>query len=128
MLVSWLSLCFISLSFFFLMIRRPPRSTLFPYTTLFRSRHGQAVDDPLAARVDPRREGPSLGKHHVPEDRLLVRERRERNELELVHEHRRAITLGPIGRRETDQGQHDGDDRGDAGSPPAAELGDGAAG
>src|SRR2546422_1958518 len=27
-----------SLFFFFLMIRRPPRSTLFPYTTLFRSR------------------------------------------------------------------------------------------
>src|SRR5436189_4773473 len=27
-------MCFI---FFFLMIRRPPRSTLFPYTTLFRS-------------------------------------------------------------------------------------------
>src|SRR3712207_8451416 len=27
--------------FFFLMIRRPPRSTLFPYTTLFRSRHGR---------------------------------------------------------------------------------------
>src|SRR2546427_13256476 len=30
----WLCLCFF---FFFLMIRRPPRSTLFPYTTLFRS-------------------------------------------------------------------------------------------
>src|SRR5688572_32230665 len=30
-----------SLSFFFLMIRRPPRSTLFPYTTLFRS-----IDEP----------------------------------------------------------------------------------
>src|SRR3712207_8263152 len=29
--------------FFFLMIRRPPRSTLFPYTTLFRSRdHGRS--------------------------------------------------------------------------------------
>src|SRR3970282_1807113 len=28
-------------SFFFLMIRRPPRSTLFPYTTLFRSRSAQ---------------------------------------------------------------------------------------
>src|SRR5260221_3250469 len=28
------------LSFFFLMIRRPPRSTLFPYTTLFRSMLG----------------------------------------------------------------------------------------
>src|SRR3712207_8324803 len=27
-------------SFFFLMIRRPPRSTLFPYTTLFRSGAG----------------------------------------------------------------------------------------
>src|SRR3712207_7379478 len=31
----FLCLC---LYFFFLMIRRPPRSTLFPYTTLFRSR------------------------------------------------------------------------------------------
>src|SRR5215471_19633061 len=28
--------------FFFLMIRRPPRSTLFPYTTLFRSPSGQS--------------------------------------------------------------------------------------
>src|SRR2546427_9758479 len=32
-----LSSCFFV--FFFLMIRRPPRSTLFPYTTLFRSGH-----------------------------------------------------------------------------------------
>src|SRR2546430_16521312 len=36
--------------FFFLMIRRPPRSTLFPYTTLFRSRrhpdpHGPGAGD-----------------------------------------------------------------------------------
>src|SRR5947207_12665278 len=30
--------------FFFLMIRRPPRSTLFPYTTLFRSRDGVAQE------------------------------------------------------------------------------------
>src|SRR5260221_6452601 len=29
--------------FFFLMIRRPPRSTLFPYTTLFRSVLGQSA-------------------------------------------------------------------------------------
>src|SRR2546422_3562067 len=35
--------------FFFLMIRRPPRSTLFPYTTLFRSRPG-AVVSRLVAR------------------------------------------------------------------------------
>src|SRR2546429_5218528 len=30
--------------FFFLMIRRPPRSTLFPYTTLFRSHFGRRFD------------------------------------------------------------------------------------
>src|SRR2546430_10116492 len=29
--------------YFFLMIRRPPRSTLFPYTTLFRSTSGNSV-------------------------------------------------------------------------------------
>src|SRR5947208_6110058 len=34
-----LALC--TLCFFFLMIRRPPRSTLFPYTTLFRSWPGR---------------------------------------------------------------------------------------
>src|SRR5438445_13273259 len=31
----------IPIFFFFLMIRRPPRSTLFPYTTLFRSRRNR---------------------------------------------------------------------------------------
>src|SRR5260221_5651734 len=31
--------------FFFLMIRRPPRSTLFPYTTLFRSTGGDSGSD-----------------------------------------------------------------------------------
>src|ERR1019366_10595255 len=39
----------LSLFFFFLMIRRPPRSTLFPYTTLFRSRwvrHGTSLNGP----------------------------------------------------------------------------------
>src|SRR3712207_6862069 len=35
--------------FFFLMIRRPPRSTLFPYTTLFRSGEGPRLH-PLDAR------------------------------------------------------------------------------
>src|SRR5437588_6773701 len=35
--------------FFFLMIRRPPRSTLFPYTTLFRSPAGSARE--ASARV-----------------------------------------------------------------------------
>src|SRR3712207_7317716 len=52
--------------FFFLMIRRPPRSTLFPYTTLFRSYIEDALigainvglamrpDASLSARVHPR--------------------------------------------------------------------------
>src|SRR5438067_10279696 len=41
----------ISFLFFFLMIRRPPRSTLFPYTTLFRS----AAIRPHSARCPLRR-------------------------------------------------------------------------
>src|SRR6266704_4068024 len=43
----------VSCLFFFLMIRRPPRSTLFPYTTLFRSRQGEAS----VAVSDWRRDG-----------------------------------------------------------------------
>src|SRR6266480_5045949 len=36
--------------FFFLMIRRPPRSTLFPYTTLFRSRCARRPPTGLSCR------------------------------------------------------------------------------
>src|SRR5205085_10993352 len=44
--ISSLIFSFASLSlFFFLMIRRPPRSTLFPYTTLFRSAHNAGTGD-----------------------------------------------------------------------------------
>src|SRR3989449_3583227 len=52
MIVSSLVGC---IFFFFLMIRRPPRSTLFPYTTLFRSearrarRHREQLSGPGAA-------------------------------------------------------------------------------
>src|SRR3712207_7169465 len=45
--------------FFFLMIRRPPRSTLFPYTTLFRS----PVRRPAAARGDRARAGHAAQAH-----------------------------------------------------------------
>src|SRR2546429_6972212 len=44
------------LIFFFLMIRRPPRSTLFPYTTLFRSLregHARGARAPLRERETP---------------------------------------------------------------------------
>src|SRR5262249_62414523 len=39
------------LSLFFLMIPRPPRSTLFPYTTLFRSQHPGRHDRVAARRL-----------------------------------------------------------------------------
>src|SRR3712207_7713842 len=47
------------LSFFFLMIRRPPRSTLFPYTTLFRSTAParRAVAGPRSPHHRPDRRG-----------------------------------------------------------------------
>src|SRR5438094_5061804 len=62
--------------FFFLMIRRPPRSTLFPYTTLFRS-HGayesalraQVVDDLREHRGRSRTRGPRC----CPRDRKSTR-------------------------------------------------------
>src|SRR3712207_7630869 len=38
--------------FFFLMIRRPPRSTLFPYTTLFRSEHVLGARGVLAGQAE----------------------------------------------------------------------------
>src|SRR5437899_3762118 len=49
------------------MIRRPPRSTLFPYTTLFRSRPRRPAAATLAppARVPERRRGPEP----LPQDR-----------------------------------------------------------
>src|SRR3712207_5764431 len=40
--------------FFFLMIRRPPRSTLFPYTTLFRSLLSAANPSPRDGGKDPK--------------------------------------------------------------------------
>src|SRR3712207_8153059 len=46
--------------FFFLMIRRPPRSTLFPYTTLFRSHVGQP-QPPAPLGVDDDGAGLLLG-------------------------------------------------------------------
>src|SRR6266481_8602343 len=50
--------------FFFLMIRRPPRSTLFPYTTLFRPERRLAeVSHGRAQRA----------RHHHPSDRKSTR-------------------------------------------------------
>src|SRR5690349_23665930 len=48
--------------FFFLMIRRPPRSTLFPYTTLFRSRHHRRPERQLRP-ASQHHHGHRLGRH-----------------------------------------------------------------
>src|SRR2546429_5251521 len=54
------------------MIRRPPRSTLFPYTTLFRSDKGLAEHHGMRARVaswkaDPARPGPGAAPKSDPD-------------------------------------------------------------
>src|SRR2546426_9146880 len=46
------------------MIRRPPRSTLFPYTTLFRSREIE-LEDPMPADHAERRAPPLRGELHA---------------------------------------------------------------
>src|SRR3712207_7498505 len=52
------------------MIRRPPRSTLFPYTTLFRSARADAVDDYVSTQMRARRV-PGLSLAVVREGRLI---------------------------------------------------------
>src|SRR5258708_12483385 len=73
------------LSFFFLMIRRPPRSTLFPYTTLFRSPVGGRGSRPGSGSRWLRQEGapprsapwPTRSEEHTSElqspDHLVCR-------------------------------------------------------
>src|SRR5690348_18450960 len=67
------------LSFFFLMIRRPPRSTLFPYTTLFRS--GRAMRKGRAERPISRRQSwaPS---HRTTGTRGIARSEEHTSELQ----------------------------------------------
>src|SRR6266542_6381678 len=60
LLLGLSALSALSLFFFFLMIRRPPRSTLFPYTTLFRSRPARAPGGHEARMPEPIPEPPEL--------------------------------------------------------------------
>src|SRR3989442_12666860 len=70
--------------FFFLMIRRPPRSPLFPYTTLFRSEFGVREHvrercgdgDPLGAEADARADG----QYIVTVDEVEARPPRDRGQ------------------------------------------------
>src|SRR3712207_7761427 len=65
------------------MIRRPPRSTLFPYTTLFRSRRG-AGDVAVAQQVEDHDRHPVV---HAQADGRGV------GDLELVGEHRGVLEV-----------------------------------
>src|SRR5256885_8718156 len=63
-------------SLFFLMIRRPPRSTLFPYTTLFRSlgRGERGLDGIRVGDVGGERQGAAaLGRDRLGGDRKSTR-------------------------------------------------------
>src|SRR5690242_21402664 len=80
------------LCFFFLMIRPPPRPTLFPYTTLFRSvqRHvgGDASDDAAHGPDDARRRAVGRGCRQILEEatvagRAACRDRSEEHTSEL---------------------------------------------
>src|SRR2546426_4958358 len=51
--------------FFFLMIRRPPRSTLFPYTTLFRSLEIWIESDPKARTLTISDNGIGMSREEV---------------------------------------------------------------
>src|SRR5712664_4333365 len=55
------------------MIRRPPRSTLFPYTTLFRSRRRRWGTAPPVARTPSSRQCPVRRRAAVPRDRKSTR-------------------------------------------------------
>src|SRR6266566_4537883 len=62
----------LEIEFFFLMIRRPPRSTLFPYTTLFRPR--DRLRDPAGGDPDRQpRDGRLLRREDVRPDRKSTR-------------------------------------------------------
>src|SRR2546425_7363257 len=72
--------------FFFLMIRRPPRSTLFPYTTLFRSlvvalEHRDSLEVP--PHVEEGRRPPDVGEHDGDWTRELRQDRSEEHTSEL---------------------------------------------
>src|SRR3712207_8409509 len=70
--------------FFFLMIRRPPRSTLFPYTTLFRSLQQLAIEshrDELRDRIECHADA------RVAEIEGVIRLRRDRKSTRLNSSH-----------------------------------------
>src|SRR3712207_7405626 len=79
------------------MIRRPPRSTLFPYTTLFRSRRRAALLPRLPRHAEgrPRPDAPAPAgrQRRLPGGRLLPRRRRDRHPARLLRADRKSTRL-----------------------------------
>src|SRR2546427_1505393 len=72
------------------MIRRPPRSTLFPYTTLFRSRPTQLVPGGLQGAGEPSEPAEGQGRHRerrIEIDRGLCVQVRDRKSTRLNSSH-----------------------------------------
>src|SRR2546425_2664696 len=92
------------LLFFFLMIRRPPRSTLFPYTTLFRSDviYGRKYGTALTMDVFSPKKDANRSEEHTSElqslaylvCRLLLEKKKERH-TDATHPARRAASDTP---------------------------------
>src|SRR5436853_7641217 len=70
----------ISLLFFFLMIRRPPRSTLFPYTTLFRSQPRRRLVRPAQGLPGPLRHVPAAAARAPRPRRARAQPSQQRSE------------------------------------------------
>src|SRR2546430_8124251 len=85
--------------FFFLMIRRPPRSTLFPYTTLFRSARDSVGASREFTHRQPAGDGPARSEEHTSElqsqsnlvCRLLL-EKKKKNKNNVRHRCSNSIT------------------------------------
>src|SRR2546425_3319923 len=95
--------------FFFLMIRRPPRSTLFPYTTLFRSHAagaapGRAPSRAAAPRPGERRIAQGRSEEHTSElqslaylvCRLLL-EKKKKEQNTVMYDPLRRLSHSPTG-------------------------------
>src|SRR6266446_1953457 len=102
------------LLFFFLMIRRPPRSTLFPYTTLFRSSSARSARSP-SCWAEPTTSASRRSEEHTSElqspcnlvCRLLL-EKKKNISTEQFHDdnygtgsNRSQITFGQLGIKAT---------------------------
>src|SRR2546430_3363252 len=76
------------LSAFFLMIRRPPRSTLFPYTTLFRSSQAHSRNLLPESDIEPTvHNGVQISNVNRVERKLLGKRRRDRKSTRLNSSH-----------------------------------------